>query len=119
MGIVFDLVFIAIIVAVIVISKNKGFVASCLDTLSLIISSVVSFLFTKQVADAVYNFAVRNLVKTSLKDALDEIDQLEKTALDRTVFQRYREYFPPFLFAGALLVLAAVSLQMAASRRLV
>ena len=62
-------------------------------------------------------FGVRDA--KGLKDALDEIDQLEKTALDRTVFQRYREYFPPFLFAGALLVLAAVSLQMAASRRLV
>lgn len=75
MGIVFDLVFIAIIVAVIVISKNKGFVASCLDTLSLIISSIVSFLFTKQIADAVYNFAVRDLVKTSLKNALDEANK--------------------------------------------
>ena len=54
-----------------------------------------------------------------LQSALEEIDQLEKTTLDRTVFQRYREFFPPFLFAGAILVLAAVSLQMAASRRLV
>jgi len=62
-------------------------------------------------------FGVRDA--KGLKAALDEIDQLEKTTLDRTVFQRYREYFPPFLFAGALLVLAAVSLQMAASRRLV
>jgi Ca-activated chloride channel family protein len=62
-------------------------------------------------------FGVRDV--KGLKAALDEIDQLEKTTLDRTVFQRYREYFPPFLFAGVLLVLAAVSLQMAASRRLV
>jgi Ca-activated chloride channel family protein len=62
-------------------------------------------------------FGVRDA--KGLEAALDEIDQLEKTTLDRTVFQRYREYFPPFLFAGVLLVLAAVSLQMAASRRLV
>ena len=62
-------------------------------------------------------FGVRDA--KGLKEALDEIDSLEKTTLDRTVFQRYREYFPPFLFAGVLLVLAAVSLQMAASRRLV
>ena len=72
MGIIFDLIFVAIIVAVIIISKNKGFVASCLDSLSLIISSVVSFLFTKQIADAVYNFAVRDLVRTSFKNALEE-----------------------------------------------
>ena len=53
-----------------------------------------------------------------LKAALDEIDMLEKTTIDRTVFQRYHEYFPPFLLAGALLVFIAVSLQMSASRRL-
>ena len=54
-----------------------------------------------------------------LSDALAEIDSLEKTTLDRTVFQRYHEFFPPFLLAGAALVFLAVSLQMAASRRLV
>ena len=72
MGIVFDLIFVGIIVAVVILSKNKGFVASCLDSLSLIISSIVSFLFTKQIADAVYNLAVKDLVKTSFKNALDD-----------------------------------------------
>jgi Ca-activated chloride channel family protein len=62
-------------------------------------------------------FGVRDA--KGLSAALDEIDQLEKTTLDRTVFRRYREFFPPFLFSGVLLVLSAVSLQMAASRRLV
>lgn len=61
-------------------------------------------------------FGVRDA--KGLKLALEEIDQLEKTTLDRTVFQRYREYFPPFLLAGALLAVLAVSIQMAASRRL-
>ncbi|MGN0845834.1 MAG: VWA domain-containing protein, partial [Kiritimatiellia bacterium] len=54
-----------------------------------------------------------------LKAALEEIDSLEKTTLDRTVYQRWDEYFAPFLLLGTALVLAAVSLQMAASRRLV
>ena len=54
-----------------------------------------------------------------LKAALEEIDSLEKTALDRTVYQRWNEHFAPFLLAGMFLVLAAVSLQMTASRRLV
>ena len=62
-------------------------------------------------------FGVRDA--KGLKAALEEIDSLEKTTLDRTVFQRYREYFPPFLLWGAVLVLAAVSVQMMASRRLV
>lgn len=62
-------------------------------------------------------FGVRDA--KGLQAALEEIDSLEKTTLDRTVFQRYREYFPPFLLAGVMIVLAAVSLQMMASRRLV
>ena len=62
-------------------------------------------------------FGVRD--EKGLKAALTEIDQLEKTTLDRTIYQRWREYFTPFLLAGAFLVLLAVSLQMAASRRLV
>ena len=62
-------------------------------------------------------FGVRD--EDGLKAALEEIDSLEKTTLDRTVYQRWNEYFPPFLLAGAFLVLFAVSLQMAASRRLV
>lgn len=62
-------------------------------------------------------FGVRDA--KGLQAALEEIDSLEKTTLDRTVFQRYREYFPPFLLVGVLVALAAVSLQMMASRRLV
>ncbi len=62
-------------------------------------------------------FGVRD--EDGLKAALEEIDSLEKTTLDRTVYQRWNEYFPPFLMLGAFLVLLAVSLQMFASRRLV
>ena len=62
-------------------------------------------------------FGVRD--EGGLKAALEEIDSLEKTTLDRTVYQRWHEHFPPFLLLGAFLVLLAVSLQMAASRRLV
>lgn len=62
-------------------------------------------------------FAVNDA--NGLKAALDEIDALEKTPLDRTVYQRWDEHFAPFLLAGAALLLLAVTLQMAASRRLV
>ena len=69
-----------------------------------------------QKTDARY-FSVRDA--DGLKAALEEIDSLEKTTLDRTVYQRWNEFFAPFLVGGVLLVLLAVSLQMAASRRLV
>ncbi|MBR2837672.1 MAG: VWA domain-containing protein [Kiritimatiellae bacterium] len=56
--------------------------------------------------------------RDSLEKALDEIDQLETTKLDADVFNRWREHFVPFLLAGAVLVLAAVSLSMSATRRM-
>ena len=62
-------------------------------------------------------FGVRD--EGGLKAALEEIDSLEKTTLDRTAYQRWNEYFPWFLVPGAALLLFAVSLQMFASRRLV
>lgn len=62
-------------------------------------------------------FSVRDA--EGLKAALEEIDSLEKTTLDRTVYQRWNEHFVPFLLLGTALVLFAVSLQMVASRRLV
>ena len=62
-------------------------------------------------------FGVRD--EDGLKAALEEIDSLEKTTLDRTAYQRWNEYFPWFLVPGAALLLLAVSLQMFASRRLV
>lgn len=61
-------------------------------------------------------FAVND--RDSLEKALDEIDQLETTRLDADVFNRWREHFVPFLLAGTLLVLFAVSLSMSATRRL-
>ena len=55
--------------------------------------------------------------RDSLEKALEEIDQLETTQLDADVYNRWTEHFVPFLLGGALLVLLAVTLSMAASRR--
>ena len=55
--------------------------------------------------------------RDSLQNALEEIDQLETTELDADIYNRWAEHFVPFLLAGAVLVLAAVSLSMSASRR--
>ena len=60
-------------------------------------------------------FAVND--RDSLEKALEEIDQLETTQLDADVYNRWKEHFVPFLLAGALLVLLAVTLSMSASRR--
>ena len=55
--------------------------------------------------------------RDSLEEALKEIDQLETTKLDADVYNRWRENFVWFLIPGVLCVLAAVSLSMAAARR--
>ena len=64
-------------------------------------------------------YAKMNLVLEKANGSKRE-RKVESWAMDiGTVFQRYREYFPPFLLWGVVLVLVAVSLQMMASRRLV
>ena len=56
--------------------------------------------------------------RDSLESALEEIDQLEKTELEADAWNRWDEHFALPLLAGALLVFVAVSLSMAAARRL-
>lgn len=61
-------------------------------------------------------FSVRD--NAGLKRALDEISSLETTAIDRHVYERYNEYFVPFLFWGAGLAILALTLNMAFTNRM-
>jgi Ca-activated chloride channel family protein len=56
--------------------------------------------------------------RDSLEKALEEIDQLETTRIEADAYDRWEEHFTFFLLAGAVLVLLATSLSMAAIRRL-
>ena len=56
--------------------------------------------------------------RKSLQAALDEIDKLETTELEAMAYDRWEEHFVAFLLAGALMVFIAVSLSMAATRRM-
>ena len=56
--------------------------------------------------------------RDGLKNALEEISQLETTRLEADAYDRWEEHFVNLLLWGALLVLVAVSLSMAATRRL-
>ena len=60
-------------------------------------------------------FGVRD--NDGLNDALKEIDSLEKTKIDRQVYDRYNDHFVPFLFAGSVLILLALSLNIQLIRR--
>jgi Ca-activated chloride channel family protein len=61
-------------------------------------------------------FAVND--REGLEAALAEIDQLEKTQLEADAWDRWNEHFSAFLLLGALLTLLAVTLAMAAARRI-
>ncbi len=56
--------------------------------------------------------------RDSLEKALAEIDQLETTELEADAWDRWDEHFALFLLIGALLVFAAVTLSMLATRRM-
>ena len=61
-------------------------------------------------------FAVND--KDGLEKALKEIDDLETTKLDADIYDRWNEHFVWFLLVGAALVFVAISLSMAAARRM-
>ena len=56
--------------------------------------------------------------KDGLEKALKEIDELETTKLEADAYDAWEEHFVWFLLIGAALVFAAVSLSMAAARRM-
>jgi uncharacterized membrane protein required for colicin V production len=70
---IIDIVIIAVAIIVIIASAKKGFVASFLDTFSIVISSFVSYKLSPVVADSMYNLFIRDLVRTEFKQALDEM----------------------------------------------
>jgi Ca-activated chloride channel family protein len=61
-------------------------------------------------------FSVRD--NDGLKSALEEINTLETTKIDRQVYERYDEYFVGFLLWGAALAALAITLNMNLTRRL-
>lgn len=61
-------------------------------------------------------FSVRD--HDGLAAALEEINSLEKTKIDRDVYDRYNEHFVGFLFWGAILIALALTLNMHFIRRL-
>ena len=61
-------------------------------------------------------FSVRD--NEGLKNALEEINALETTKIDRQVYQRYNEHFVRFLLWGAALAALALTLNMNLTRRL-
>lgn len=58
------------------------------------------------------------LDRKGLDQALGQIDALEKTRVDQTVYEDRHEHFLPWLLSGLLLVSMAFALNMAVERRL-
>jgi Ca-activated chloride channel family protein len=61
-------------------------------------------------------FSVRD--NEGLKAALEEINTLETTKIDRQVYERFDEHFVDFLLWGAALAALAITLNMNLTRRL-
>lgn len=72
---IIDIVIIAVAIILVVASAKKGFVASFLDTFSVVISSFVSYKLSPVVADSMYNLFIRDLIRTEFRQALDKMSQ--------------------------------------------
>ena len=62
-------------------------------------------------------YNVRN--RAALETALETIDQLQKTAVEQTVYLRFEEHYRPFLAWGAAAILAALLLSAKARHGLI
>ena len=62
-------------------------------------------------------FNVRD--EKGLKTALEEINKLETTKIERQVYERYNEHFVNYLLLGAALIALALTLNMGLTRRLI
>ncbi len=70
-----DIILVALVVIIIVMSAKKGFVASCLDALSLAVASIGSYLFCTPITEWLYKSFVGELMKTEFRQALDDMSK--------------------------------------------
>lgn len=74
MNFIVDAIIIALIVLVIVRSSKKGFVSSLIDTFSMIIATIISYMFTPEVSQFVYDSFIKNSVSKGFEKVLDEMN---------------------------------------------
>ena len=74
MNFIVDAIIIAIIAIVIVRSSKKGFVSYLVDTFAMIIATIVSYMFTPEVSQFVYDSFIKNSVSKGFEKVLDDMN---------------------------------------------
>ncbi len=73
MAYIVDILIVALFVIIVAMAYKKGFLSTVIDTFSLGISAVVSYMFFEPVAEGAYNLFVRDLVETRFTRVLDDV----------------------------------------------
>ena len=68
-----DVLIVVLAVVIIALSAKKGFVAACLDAVSVVAAGFASFKLYEPLSQKLYDFCIRDLVKTSFARALDDM----------------------------------------------
>lgn len=74
MDFIVDAIIIAIIAVVIVRSSKKGFVSSLIDAFAMIIATIVSYMFTPEVSQFIYDSFIKNSVSKGFEKVLDDMN---------------------------------------------
>lgn len=74
MNFIVDVIIIALAVLVIVRSSKKGFVSSLIDTFSMVLASIASYMVTPKVAQFVYDSFIKDSISKGFEKVLDEIN---------------------------------------------
>ena len=74
MDFIVDAIIIAKIAVVIVRSSKKGFVSSLVDAFAMIIATIVSYMFTPEVSQFIYDSFIKNSVSKGFEKVLDDMN---------------------------------------------
>ena len=72
MSYIIDSILVALIIFIVVSSNKKGFVASLLESLSLVISTALAYFLTPGISDFLYKNVISGIVRNKFENVLAE-----------------------------------------------
>ena len=97
MGIVIDLIILAIVALCVIISVKRGFIRTAIELAGFVLAIVLAFSFSAPLADFTYNSFVKAPVETMISDSVAEAVGDIAVSVDNAVFDKIWEGLPEFV----------------------
>ena len=97
MGIVIDLIILAIVALCVIISVKRGFIRTAIELAGFILAIVLAFSFSAPLADFTYNSFVKEPVETMISDSITDTVGDIAISVDAAVFDKVWDDLPAFI----------------------